>query len=170
MRRKLGRDRFLALFGPVYEHSPWIAAAVFEATGGELPATHDELQRRFAAVIREAGPERQLALLQAHPDLAVGRAARASLSRDSRAEQSNAGLDACSNAEFDEFGRLNATYRARFGFPFILAVGGRRRHEVLALLRERVDGDAEAEFRQALAEVERIGALRIRARYDDLRA
>jgi OHCU decarboxylase len=166
----MGRDRFLELFGDVYEHSPWIAAAVFDTTGGRLPASPGDLQRSFASVIRGAGRERQLALLRAHPELAVGTAEQARLTRDSRQEQSGAGLDRCSAEESEAFARLNAAYRERFGFPFILAVGGRGRSEVLQLFRERLDGKPEDEFRQALTEVERIGALRIRARYHELRA
>lgn len=159
--RNTRREAFLARFGSLYENSPWIAERVLEAGCG----IHDgieRLERAFRRVVMEAGRERQLALLNAHPELACAKADRASLTDDSRSEQSGAGLDRCSPDEFAEFGRLNRAYRARFGFPFIMAVRGFQRGEILAEFRRRIGNQPEDEFEEALRQVCRIGRLRLK--------
>jgi 2-oxo-4-hydroxy-4-carboxy-5-ureidoimidazoline decarboxylase len=112
--------------------------------------------------MRAAPRERQLALIRAHPDLA-GRLARAgALTAESTVEQRGAGLDRCSDEEFARFTALNDTYKARFGFPFIMAVKGRTRAEILAAFERRVANGPEAEFGTALDEIDRIALLRLR--------
>lgn len=164
---EMERQSFVSRFGGVYEHSPWIAEAVYERLGGHAPSGPVELHREFESVIRAAGRVRQLGLLRAHPDLACGRAAQAQMTAASRAEQTAAGLDHCSPAEFEEFARLNREYRDRFGFPFIIAVRGRHRVEILAEFRRRIRNDPAMEFREALRQVGKIGALRIAAIFND---
>jgi 2-oxo-4-hydroxy-4-carboxy-5-ureidoimidazoline decarboxylase len=158
----LPRAGFVARFGGVYEHSPWVAEAAFDAG---LPPDADAaegLHRALAAAMRAAPRERQLALIRAHPDLA-GRLARAgTLTAASTAEQRSAGLDQCSGDEFERFTALNEAYKARFGFPFIMAVKGRSRAEILAAFERRVANEPEAEFRAALDEIDRIALLRLR--------
>ncbi len=149
-------------FGAVFEHSPWVAEAVYDGLGGRVPGECRELVRRFEEAVMAAGRERQLALLRAHPELAAG---SASLTAASRQEQSGAGLDRCTTEDLDEFRRLNTAYREKFGFPFIVAVKGRGRREILELLRRRSGGGADAEFAEALRQVCRIGALRIEAEF-----
>jgi OHCU decarboxylase len=157
----LDRDGFLARYGGVYEHSPWIAAAVWEA--GDTADVVAELAAAMAARVEAADEEVQLALLHAHPDLAGKLAVRGELTPESTAEQAGAGLDRCSAEEFAEFQRLNEAYKARFGFPFILAVKGLRRADILAAFRRRVGNDRTAEFREALDQVHRIARLRLEA-------
>ncbi len=157
----LDKDTFVAAIGGVYEHSPWIAAAAFDKglTGAEVSALCDTLR----SVVEAAGREPQLSLLCAHPDLA-GRLAKAGgLTAESTTEQASAGLDQCTDAEFAEFTALNDRYKSRFGFPFILAVRGRTRQEILENFRARVDNDPDTEFREALDQVHQIARLRLEA-------
>lgn len=155
----MDRAAFVARFGGVFEHSPWVAEAVWES--GRVPDGVEALHAAMAAVVRAAGRDRQTALLNAHPDLAGRLAVRGALTADSRLEQAGAGLDRCSPDEHARFTELNDAYRARFGFPFILAVKGRSRAEILAIFERRLGNAPEEEFATALAEVERIARLRL---------
>ena len=160
--RMLSRGSFLALYGPVYEHSPWIAEAVFDSGLTADHQTAEGLQAAMAAVVEAALSDRRLALLRAHPDLAGRLAIRGDLTPQSAAEQAGAGLGDCSPAEFQRFTALNEAYKAKFGFPFIMAVKGRSRAEILAAFERRVGNDAAVEFRTALDEVHKIVLLRLR--------
>lgn len=158
----LDRRDFLARFGGVYEHSPWIAEQSFDQGLGPEQDTAEGLQAAMAEVVTAASHAAQLALLQAHPDLAGKLAVVGELTEDSRAEQAGVGLDLCSPEEFQRFQELNARYSAQLGFPFILAVKGRSRREILEVFERRVGNDPGAEFAEALAQVHRIALLRLR--------
>jgi 2-oxo-4-hydroxy-4-carboxy-5-ureidoimidazoline decarboxylase len=160
--RALSRAAFLALYGPVYEHSPWIAEAVFDSGLTDDHRTAEGLQAAMAAVVENAPQERRLALLRAHPDLAGRLAIRGELTPQSAAEQAGAGLGDCSSEEFQLFTVLNEAYKAKFGFPFIMAVKGHSRAEILAAFDRRVGNDPALEFRTALDEVHKIALLRLR--------
>ncbi|HUF55088.1 MAG TPA: 2-oxo-4-hydroxy-4-carboxy-5-ureidoimidazoline decarboxylase [Thermohalobaculum sp.] len=157
----LDRAQFLARYGGVYEHSPWIAEEVWDR--GEAADAVEPLADAMAARVEAADSDRQLALLCAHPDLAGRLGVAGGLTEASGAEQAGAGLDRCSPDEYAEFQRLNDAYVARFGFPFILAVRGRGRREILEVFRARVGNDRQAEFREALDQVHRIARLRLEA-------
>jgi OHCU decarboxylase len=158
----LDRAAFVALHGRVYEHSPWIAEAAWDS--GLTPAcdTVEGLHRVLAAIVDAAPRARQLALLGAHPDLAGRLAVRGELTAESSSEQASAGLDKCTPAEFQRFTALNEAYRRRFPFPFIMAVKGRSRGEILEAFERRVHHDEASEFRTALAEVHKIALIRLR--------
>ncbi len=161
MITEMSRDEFVTRFGGVYEHSPWIAEKCFDE-GGHLKAEKpSDLAGPFALVVESAGHEPQLVLLRAHPDLAGKLARKGGLTAESSSEQASAGLDQCSDEEFDAFTRLNARYREKFGFPFILAVKGRNRAEILGNFRARVENDVAVEFREALNQVHQIARLRL---------
>ena len=157
----MDRNSFVAAFGQVFEHSPWIAAAAFDRG---LPADADRaegLHRALSAVLREASAEQQRALIDAHPDLA-GRLARAGrLTASSTKEQASAGLDQLTDAERARFTALNEAYQARFGFPFIMAVKGRSKDEILAAFERRLAHDRATELETALEQIERIALLRL---------
>ncbi|MEA2780537.1 MAG: hypothetical protein QOK29_2081 [Rhodospirillaceae bacterium] len=158
----LDHAAFVSVYGVVYEHSPWIAQTVWD---DGLVADLDTVEALHAAMVAavEAAPrERQLALLRAHPDLAGRLAIRGELTAHSTSEQARAGLDKCSPEEFARFTELNGAYRAKFDFPFIMAVKGRQRGEILAAFERRLDNDAATEFRTALDEVHKIALLRLR--------
>jgi 2-oxo-4-hydroxy-4-carboxy-5-ureidoimidazoline decarboxylase len=159
--RTLDREAFLTLFGRVYEHSPWIAEAVFEAG---LDTHHDRiagLYQAMCAVVAAAGRERQLALLRAHPDLAGRLGVAGALTDYSAGEQAGAGLDKCTADEFARFTAFNDAYRAKFGFPFILAVKGRTRGDILHAFERRLTNDTASEFATALDEVNKIALFRL---------
>ncbi len=160
--RDMSRAEFVARFGSVFEHSPWIAEAAFDRGLGPGADSAEGLHRAMCAVLRTAQRERKLALVRAHPDLA-GRLGRAgALTEASRNEQQSAGLDACSEEELARFTALNARYRAKFGFPFVMAVKGRSRREILTAFERRIANDPETEFETALAEIEKIALFRLR--------
>lgn len=157
---------FLAKFAAVFEHSPWVADAVFESTGGRL-SDSASLAARFETVFMAADPLRQLATIKAHPQLVSALADPGRLTSDSASEQSGAGLDRCTAAEVEEFGRLNKAYIEKFGFPFIIAVKGRTRQQILTVFRERLENDAAAEYQAALQQACQIARLRIGEILDD---
>jgi OHCU decarboxylase len=159
----MNKARFRSKFGSVYEHSPWVADAVFEKSMDMAPGYTDAaaLNNCFKSVFMASSRDQQLATLRAHPELACALDDRDQLTSDSAAEQSGAGLDQCSEAEFAEFGRLNAAYSEKFGFPFIIAVKGRSRQKILNLFRMRLQNDAVLEFQTALYQVCRIAQFRI---------
>ena len=154
---------FNARFAGIYEHSPWIAGRAFDL---ELGPAHDSatgLANAFARVFRAARREEREGVLRAHPDLAGKLAAARRLTPESASEQSSAALDALTDAERAEFGRLNAAYTERHGFPFIIAVRDHTRQSILAAFRKRLANDTETEFAAACHAVERIALLRLRA-------
>ena len=149
---------FAAALGDIYEHAPWVAErAAARRPFATLAALHEAMQQ----AVRGAVADRQLALINAHPDLA-GKAARAGrLTAESTAEQGSAGLDRLTEEEFATFHRLNDAYRRKFGIPFIVCV---RRHTKASILRQferRLANGADAERDAALAEIVRIAALRL---------
>jgi OHCU decarboxylase len=158
----MDRSAFVATFGQLFEHSPWIAEAAFDRG---LPADADRaegLHRALTVVLRAASKELQHALIDAHPDLA-GRLARAGrLTASSSQEQASAGLDQLTDAERARFTALNDAYKARFGFPFIMAVKGRSKDEILAAFERRLAHDEATELSTALEQIERIALLRLR--------
>jgi 2-oxo-4-hydroxy-4-carboxy-5-ureidoimidazoline decarboxylase len=153
-------DDFRHALGGVFEHSPWVAERAWPARPfPSLEALHTAMTR----VVRDASRDEQLALLRAHPDLA-GRAARAGdLSAASRGEQSGAGLDRLSDEEYERFGRLNAGYREKFGFPFIIAVRQHDKAAILGAFERRLGHSVEIEMEAALAQVFAIARLRLDA-------
>lgn len=155
------KSDFVEVFGGVYEHAAWVAEQVWS---NRLTSEHDTaagLHTAMAAIVDAAELPAKLDLLRAHPDLAGKLAVRGDLTEESTDEQASAGLDQCSAAEFAEFQDLNGRYKAKFGFPFILAVRGRGRAQILQAFRDRVDHDADSEFAEALQQVHRIALLRL---------
>jgi OHCU decarboxylase len=159
---QLPRDAFVARFGGVFEHSPWIAVAAWDRGLGPDADTAEGLHARLCAVLRSAGAERQLALIHAHPDLAGKLAQAKRLTEDSAQEQASAGLDRLTPGELARFTELNDAYRARFGFPFVVAVRGLTKVDILAAFERRLANDPDAERQAALEQVERIALLRLK--------
>lgn len=150
----LDRDAFVARFGAVYEHSPWVAE---QAWASRPFADREALAQAMQQAVLRAAPERQLELLRAHPKLGT----RLALSGFSRKEQSGAGIAAASAAERAELERLNAGYERRFGFPFILAVKNATLPEILESCRRRAGAAPEDEFDESLRQVFRIAGFRL---------
>jgi len=159
---RLPRDAFVAKFGGVFEHSPWIAQGAWERGLGPANDSAIGLHGALVAIFRGADEARRLGVLNAHPDLAGKLAAAKRLTAESTAEQASAGLDALTDAERADFTRLNAAYMEKFGFPFIIAVRGRSKGDILAAFHSRLANDRPTEFSTACAQVERIALLRLK--------
>jgi 2-oxo-4-hydroxy-4-carboxy-5-ureidoimidazoline decarboxylase len=154
----LNPEAFLVAFGDVAEHTPWVA----EIAGARRPfADRRAMSEAFIDAVLEAGDPEKLALIRAHPDLAGRAAIAGGLAPDSRREQAGAGLGQLTEEEFTRFTTLNAAYRAKFRFPFILAVKGADKHRILSAFEERVENEPENEFAHAIRQVARIVAFRI---------
>jgi 2-oxo-4-hydroxy-4-carboxy-5-ureidoimidazoline decarboxylase len=149
---------FVSALGNIYEHAPWVAEiAARKRPFPTLAALADAMQQ----AVNQASSKQQDALIAGHPDLANKAVRLDTLTLDSRAEQTSAGLDRLNNEEFDRFHRLNTAYREKFGIPFIICV---RRHAKDSILREferRLGNDAAPEQQTALGEIFRIAALRL---------
>ena len=158
---EMGREDFIAVFGHIYEKSPWIVEQAWDQGLASTEDSPEGLCRTLATIVEEAGPELQLRLLRAHPDLAGKLGVGDVLTTESRSEQAGAGLDRCTKAEYAEFQSLNQSYTKQFGFPFILAVRGRNRQQVLENFRDRIDSGRDDEFAEALRQVHRIAWLRL---------
>ena len=151
------KDAFVARFGGVYEHSPWVAERAFDAGPFDsVDALHAAMQR----AVRDAHPDEQLALIRAHPEL-LGRLEKAELTDASRAEQAAAGLDRCTPEQKARLRALNDAYRARFRFPFIVAVKGLDWAAIIAHLEARLPNHHETELQTALSEIGRIARFRL---------
>jgi 2-oxo-4-hydroxy-4-carboxy-5-ureidoimidazoline decarboxylase len=151
-------DDFAAALASIYEHSPWVAAAVADERPFESLAS---LNTAMAAVVRAVPPAQRLALIERHPDLAGKAACAGDITAESKSEQGGAGLDRLSDSEYALFQRLSDAYRQTFHIPFILCV---RRHTKESILRQyelRLQNTREAELETALNEIGRIAALRL---------
>ncbi len=160
---QLDKADFVARYGSVFEHSPWIAERAWE---GELaPANDTAIGLHFAlrCQFRMASDAQRLGVLQAHPDLAGKLAAAKRLTEESSAEQASVGLDALTDGERQRFTMLNTAYVDKFGFPFIIAVRDNTKETILEAFETRLHNDAQAEFATACAQVERIALLRLKA-------
>ena len=156
------REAFIAHFGPVYEASPWVAETVWPAAErGELD-TLPALAAAMRAAVDAAPADRKLELIRAHPQLAVSGA----MAEASVREQKGAGLDQCSPQELAAFRDLNAAYLARFGHPFIIAVKGLSRGDILKAFAARLDNAADSEFATAIEQIHRIAGFRLASIFD----
>jgi OHCU decarboxylase len=162
-QKKIGaRQQFLQRFSDVAENSPWVAEEVWERYPADAKSgDFESLVDAFARIIRTTSHEKRIELLSAHPDLACGVVASSELSKESRSEQEGAGLDRCNLEEFIEFQSLNIAYRKEFGFPFIIAVRGMKRREILESFRRRIERTKEQELATAVENVIRIVGYRI---------
>lgn len=162
---QLSREAFVAAFTDIYEHSPWVAERAFDQNAAQAQLSDDieSLHARMSQVLLQAEPAEQLALINAHPDLAGKAAIQGELTAASTGEQAGAGIHLCTPAEFARFTDLNDRYKARFHFPFIMAVKGSDRHQILAAFEQRIEHSAEAEFACALSEINKIALFRLQA-------
>lgn len=150
----LDRAAFIAAIGWVFEHSSWVA----ERAWSRRPfATVALLHEAMVEEVQAAAPEDRLALLRAHPDLGT----RARMSQASSGEQSGAGLDRLTADEFARLQTANAAYRERFGFPFLYAVKGASKYDILKALESRLENTPEVEYEEALRQACRIAQFRL---------
>lgn len=156
------RDDFINVFGSIYEHSSWIAAAAFDSGLTTRHDNIDQLHALMSHILESADDQQKLALINAHPDLAGKAAIAKELTAASNNEQASAGISNCNPAEFSRFSDLNAQYKATFKFPFIMAVKDSNKLEILASFEQRIHNDVPSEFRRALSEINKIALFRLR--------
>lgn len=156
----LSQTEFALALGAIFEHSPWIP----ERAWAQRPFTSiDALHQAMVEVLAQADHAEQLALIAAHPELAGREAAEGLLTEASTHEQRGAGLDQCTPDELTRLRGLNARYLERFGFPFIIAVKGRSRHQIMDAIEERLHNDRSAEFSTSLDQIAQIARFRLEA-------
>jgi 2-oxo-4-hydroxy-4-carboxy-5-ureidoimidazoline decarboxylase len=153
-------DDFVAALANVFEYSPWIAE---RAAAARPFAGVTQLFEAMTAAVDQAAPERRLALIKAHPDLADKTQRAEGLTAESSGEQNSVGLDRLSDAEYEAFGRVNDAYRAKFGFPYIVCVRRQTKDSILRDFERRLPNDADAEMQRSIEEISRIAALRLDA-------
>ena len=158
---EMSENECLDALGGIYEHSLWVAESLLASGISAADNDPDHLAQRMKAIVNAASDAAKLTLLRAHPELAGKLAIAGNLTAESTAEQASAGLDRCSPEEFAAFQALNTAYGEKFGHPFIIAVRGLTRADILAAFRRRIDNDERTEFATALAEVHKIARLRL---------
>jgi 2-oxo-4-hydroxy-4-carboxy-5-ureidoimidazoline decarboxylase len=155
----LSREAFVESVGWIFEHSAWVAERAWE----QRPfADLNHLHSSMTAEVDRATTEKKLGLLRAHPDLG----ARARMSAASAGEQSGAGLDRLTPEEFQRLQQLNNDYRQKLGFPFLYAVRGSTKYDILQALERRLGADPAAEFQEALQQVYRIAMFRLQETFN----
>jgi 2-oxo-4-hydroxy-4-carboxy-5-ureidoimidazoline decarboxylase len=156
----LDKESFVDKLGGIFEHSPWIA----EGAWNKKPfASVQELHQAMCEVVRRAAEEKQLSLIRVHPDLAGKAALAGDLTESSKREQAGAGLDRLTPEEYKRFHTLNDAYKAKFDFPFILAVKGHTKESILRSFEERLPHSLAAEKAKALEEIYKIAFFRLEA-------
>ena len=154
---KLPQSEFLKVFANIFENARWIAEELYN----QKPFNNfEELSSKILNIFETTTKEKQLKILNAHPDLA-DKAKIASLTSDSKNEQNSVGLDQCTEDEFNEFKKLNDIYKKKFNFPFILAVKGKNKNEILDNFKKRISSNPEIEFDEATKQVKQIASLRL---------
>ena len=154
---KLSRSEFVEIFANIFEKTKWIAEKLYNQKPFD---DFKDLCSKMLGIFETAGKETQLKILGAHPDLA-DKVTVNLLTSNSRSEQSNARLDQCSEEEFNEFKNLNKSYRQKYGFPFIIAVKGKNKIEILSEFRKRILNSVDEEFNEAIIQVGKIANLRL---------
>ena len=158
---QLSREAFVAAFADIYEHSPWVAEKAYDLGLDSRVDQIETLHQRMSDILLSADHASQLALINAHPDLAGKAAVQGQLTEASTNEQAGAGIHQCTAEEFQRFTELNEAYKAKFKFPFIMAVKGSDRLQILAAFETRIHNPADVEFKCALAEINKIALFRL---------
>lgn len=159
---EMSGNEFVSAFGPIYEHSPWVASRTFDSGISKLWDSLDGLAQALSATLDNASKDEKLALICAHPDLAGKAACAGTLTSESCEEQCSAGLDQCSEDELKRFHSLNDAYKKKFEFPFIMAVKDSNRHLILAAFERRITHSEADEFATAISEINKIARLRLK--------
>lgn len=154
----LDRNEFVELLGALYEHSPWAAEKAFS---GKPFANERELGSALAAAVDTASEAERIALVRAHPELAGEKLRAKALTDSSMSEQASIGLDRLGTTEIADWRRLNAAYRERFGFPFVICVRLHTKAEILAALHRRLERTSGEETVEAITQIHDIARLRL---------
>ncbi len=152
---------FVAKYAGIYEHSSWVAERAEPHLQQSLAV--DDVGRVMADCVDNASTERRLELIRAHPDLAGKAQVAGELTAESTTEQASAGLDQCTQAEYEQFQSLNKRYKEKFGFPFVMAVRNSSRQQILQMFERRLQNEYDDEFEAAIVEIHKIARLRLEA-------
>ncbi|NBQ27884.1 MAG: 2-oxo-4-hydroxy-4-carboxy-5-ureidoimidazoline decarboxylase, partial [Rhodobacteraceae bacterium] len=158
---QMERDRFVSLYGGIFEHSAWIAEGAFDLELGPAHDTARGLHNALCRVFRSASADHRMGVLRAHPDLAGKLAQAKRLTAESTSEQASAGLNALTDHERETFTRQNTAYVEKHGFPFIIAVRDHTKASIMAAFERRIGNDTDTEFAEACKQVERIAEFRL---------
>ena len=151
---KLSKSEFVSIFGNIFEKTEWIAEKCYSFK----PYNNlEELNSKMIEIFENAEKEKHLEIINSHPDLAIEK----NLTIESKNEQKNANLNQCTEEEFIEFEKLNKEYKKKFNFPFIIAVKGKNKKEILNIFRQRIRNDINLEFEEAKKQVKKIANFRI---------
>ena len=154
---KLSKSEFTEVFGNIFENAAWIAEKLYE----QKPFKNfQELSEKIISIFENCDQQNKFEILNSHPDLA-DKTKISSLTPDSNKEQVNAKLDQCTKDEYNEFKNLNLKYKNKFGFPFIIAVKGKNKEEILNNFRQRMTNDINLEFEEAKKQVKKIANFRL---------
>ena len=151
----LNKSEFLSIFGNVFEKTESVALKVFELKPFK---DSDDIVSKMLKIYEEYDRNKILQILNSHPELAIEK----KLTNESKLEQTSANLNECSKEEFEEFKKLNLEYKTKFGFPFIIAVKGKNKNEILVNFRERIQNDLNKEFLEAKNQVKKIASFRLK--------
>ena len=151
---KLSKPDFISIFGNIFEKTEWIAQKSYDSKPYK---NYEEFFLKMMEIFENTNKENHLKILNAHPDLAVEK----KLTKDSKNEQKNASLNQCTSEEFIEFKKLNEKYKVKFGFPFIIAVKGKNKEEILNIFRQRITNNINLEFEEAKRQVKKIASFRL---------
>lgn len=157
---QLSKQQFVESLGRIFEHSPWVAQAAFDWRPFESVT---QLHATMVGIIDRSSPQQRMTLIRNHPELAGKEASAGMLTTDSGKEQSGAGLDQCSAEQLSQLRALNQTYQEKFKFPFIIAVTGLNRQQIIEALASRGTNTSEVECETSLAEIAKIGKIRLDA-------
>ena len=150
----LRKSDFISIFGNVFEKNQWIAEKAYDSKPYK---NFEELFSKMMEIFENSKKEKHIEILNAHPDLTIEK----KLTEDSKNEQKNASLNQCNDAEFIEFKKLNEEYKKKFGFPFIIAVKGKNKEEILNSFRQRITNNINSEFEKAKKQVKKIASFRL---------
>ena len=151
---QLSENDFISTFGNVFEKTNWIANKAFNSKPYK---SFNEFITKIIKIYENSSKEDCLKIFNAHPELAVEK----KLTEDSHKEQKSANLNQCNKDEFNEFKNLNIEYRNKFGFPFIIAVKGKNKNEILNNFRKRIKNEINLEFNEAKGQVKKIATFRL---------
>ena len=161
LSQKMEGKKIINLLKGIYEHSAWVPEKLLSENISEIK-TKEELELMMKKIVDNSTETEKLNLIKAHPELGKKLQKKEKLTKFSKEEQKSAGLDQCSDEEFEILTNLNNTYRSKFEFPFILAVKGLNKNQIIDNMKKRVNNSKSEEFKTAMNEIHKIAQLRIK--------
>ena len=161
LSKKMKRKEIIDQLKSIYEHSQWVPERLLSENINEIQ-TKEELQLMMKKIVENSSETEKLNLIKAHPELGKKLQKKEKLTKFSEDEQKSAGLDQCSDEEFEILTNLNNQYRLKFKFPFIIAVKGLNKNQIINNMQKRVNNSKTKEFETAISEIHKIAELRIK--------